>query len=73
MTDTDHAPPIRIVRGLAWSAVVIAAMLAASWYAWIQLPADAQLPSQVIGIWRVRSTIARRRPWRFCSHPPWRC
>lgn len=44
MTDTDHAPAIRIARGLAWSALAIATMLAASWYAWTQLPADAQLP-----------------------------
>jgi uncharacterized membrane protein len=44
MSDTDRAPPIRIARGLAWSGLAIAAMLAASWYAWMQLPADAQLP-----------------------------
>lgn len=44
MSDSETVPPIKIARGLAWSALALAAMLGASWYAWTVLPADAQLP-----------------------------
>ena len=44
MGDMEDQPRINVGAGIAWSAAVVLAMLAASYWAWQVIPGDARLP-----------------------------
>jgi hypothetical protein len=53
MTDHDNEPRINVAAGLAWSALVLAAMIRASLWAWDVVPGGARVPTH----WNERGEI----------------
>ena len=53
MSESEQPRGINIAAGLAWSAIAIVAMLAASLFVWNEIPDDARLPSH----WNIRGEV----------------